>query len=59
MNNFRLTKYVQDSITNEVDYVELGLAYVDVYTALERGLDGKLLNELNDFVCEAIGQLTT
>jgi hypothetical protein len=44
---------------NEVDYVELGLACADVCTALDRGLNGKQLNELNNSVCETINQLTT
>ena len=44
---------------NQVDYVELGLACVDVCTALNRGLCGKRLNDLNDSVREAIKQLTT
>ena len=44
---------------NQVDYVELGLACADVCIALDRGLSGKLLKDLNDSVCEAISQLTT
>jgi len=44
---------------NEGDYVELGLACADVCNALDRGLNGKLLNELEGSVCEAIKQLTT
>ena len=43
---------------NEADYVELGLTCVDVCTALDRGLNGKGLNELTNSVCEAINQLT-
>ena len=46
-------------MVNRLDYVELGLACADVCTALDRGLDGKGLNELNNSVCEAIKQLTT
>ena len=46
-------------MTNEMDYVELGLACADVCTALDRGLNGKKLNDLNNSVCEAIRQLTT
>ena len=42
---------------NKADYVELGLTCVDVCTALDRGLNGKRLNELNDSVCKAINQL--
>ena len=53
-----LTENIQDSMTNEADYVELGLACANVCTALSRGLDGKRLEELNGSVCEAINQLT-
>ena len=45
-------------MTNQVDYVELGLACANVCTALDRGLSGKKLNDLNNSVCEAINQLT-
>ena len=44
-------------MANDEDCVELGLACVDVCTALNRGLDGKRMNELNNSVCEAINQL--
>ena len=44
---------------NYADYVDLGLACADVCTALDRGLDGKRLKDLNNSVCEAIKQLTT
>ena len=43
---------------NEADYVELGFSCADVCTALDRGLGGKRLEELNGSVCEAINQLT-
>jgi len=46
-------------MANKVDYVELGLACADVCTALGRGLNGKMLNDLNNSVCDAIKQLTT
>ena len=55
----RLMKSAQDSMTNEADYVELGLACADVCTTLDRGVNGKQLNELDNSVCEAINQLTT
>jgi len=42
-----------------VEFVELGLACADVCTALNRGLKGKKLNDLNGSVVEAINQLTT
>ena len=45
-------------MTNRAEYVELGLACADVCTALGRGLNGKKLDDLNNSVCEAIGQLT-
>ena len=45
-------------MTNQMDYVGLGLACADVCMALERGLNGKKLNDLNNSVREAINQLT-
>jgi len=45
-------------MVNDTDYVELGLVCADVCTALNRGLNGKRLNELSGSVCEAINQLT-
>ena len=53
-----LIESVQESMTNEADYVELGLACADVCTALSRGLNGKLLKDLDNPVNEAIEQLT-
>ena len=41
-------------MTNEEDYIELGLAWADVRT----GLDGKLLKNFNNSVHGAINQLT-
>jgi len=52
-------KCTQDAMTNQEDYVELGLACADVCTTLDRGLSGKRLDDLNNSVCEAINQLTT
>jgi len=46
-------------MTNRADYVELGLACANVCAALDRGLNGKRLCDLNNSVCEAIKQLTT
>ena len=45
------------SITNEEDYIELGLACVDVCTVLDRGSSGELSEGLNNAACEAINQL--
>ena len=44
---------------NEIDYVELGLACADVCRALDRGMNGRRVDELSQSVFEAIGQLTT
>ena len=46
-------------MANEADYVELGLACVDVCKALDRGMGGKRMGELSLSVFEAIAQLTT
>ena len=46
-------------MANKEDYVELGLSCADVCQALERGLDGRRLNELNQSVLGAIEKLTT
>ena len=54
-----LIEGVQDSMDNDEEYVELGLACAGVCTALDRGLNGRLLSELDGSVCEAINQLTT
>ena len=43
---------------NQMDYVELGLVCAEVCMALDRGLNGRRLNELGSSVCEAINQLT-
>jgi len=49
----------QDTMTNEGDYVELGLSCADICKALDRGMNGKKLNDLSQSVCDAINQLTT
>ena len=46
-------------MVDEVDLVELGLACADVCRALDRGTKGRHVKELNQFVLEAIEQLTT
>jgi len=46
-------------MANDEDYVELGLSCADICRALERGMDGKKLNNLNKSVCDAVNQLTT
>ena len=49
----------QESMANTLDYVELGLFCADICKALDRGMNGKRLNDLNQSVCGAINQLTT
>ena len=49
---------IQESMANETEYVELGLACANVCRALERGMNGKKLDDLSQSVCEAIAQLT-
>ena len=46
-------------MANEIEYVELGLACADVCRALDRGMNGKKLDDLSRPVREAINQLTT
>ena len=53
----RLTRS-QDSMVNELDYVELGLFCVDICRALDRGMGGKKLDDVSRSVCDAINQLT-
>ena len=48
----------QDSMANKADYVELGLACADVCEALNRGMNGKNLDDLSQSVRKAINQLT-
>ena len=48
----------QDSMANEVDYVELGLSCAKICGALERGMNGRRLEELSQSVGDAINQLT-
>ena len=44
-------------MANKTDYVDLGLACADVCGALDRGLNGKKLDDLSQSVREAIAQL--
>ena len=44
---------------NKTDYVELGLACANVCRALDRGINGRRVDDLSQSVFEAIGQLTT
>jgi len=58
MRRSRFTR-CQDSVVNELDYVELGLFCADICRALDRGMNGKKLDDLSQSVCDAISQLTT
>ena len=44
-------------MVDEMDYVKLGLACADVCTTLSRGLSGRPLGGLNNFVYDTIAQL--
>ena len=58
MRRSRFT-YNQDTIANEQDYVDLGLSCADICKALDRGMDGKTLDDLSQPVHDAISQLMT
>ena len=45
-------------MANELDCVELGLFCADVFRALDRGINGKKLDELSQSVYDAINQST-
>ena len=45
-------------MANKTDYVDLGLACADVCKALDRGMNGKKLDDLSQPVRDAINQLT-
>ena len=46
-------------MVNKLDYVELGLSCANICGALDRGMSGRRLDDLNRSVCDAICQLTT
>ena len=46
-------------MANRTDYVELGLACAEVCKTLDRGMNGRRMDELSQSVFEAIEQLTT
>ena len=55
---FRLTS-VLDSVVSEQGYIELAKHCADVCTSLDRGLDGRRLDEIGRSVLGAIEELTT
>ena len=46
-------------MANDQDYIDLGEACGEVCQALDRGVEGRRLDELSRSVLGAIGQLTT
>ena len=46
-------------MANKADYVELGLTCANVCKALDRGMNGKRLDQISQSVSDAITQLTT
>ena len=46
-------------MANKTNYVKLGLACADVCTALDRGMNGRRMDQFCRSVFEAIEQLTT
>ena len=46
-------------MANEQDYVDFGVNCADVCGVLDRGLNGRRLDELSRSVLDAIGQLMT
>ena len=45
-------------MVGEVDYVELGLLCANICRVLDRGTNGKKLDELDQSVCDAMNLLT-
>ena len=45
-------------MTNEQDYLELGISCGDVFKTLDRGLNGRRLDELSESVLGGIRKLT-
>jgi len=58
MGGFKFTDS-QDSMANQVDYIELGLSCADICRSLDRGMNGKKLDDLSQSVRDAINQLKT
>ena len=50
---------IQDFMSNDTDYVDLGLACAEICEVLKRGTDGRELDDLSQSVREAIARLKT
>ena len=55
---FKFT-FVQDTMANQQDYIDIGSTCANVCKVLDWGLNGKRLDELSRSVLEAIQHLTT
>ena len=55
---FKFT-FVQDTMATQQDYIDIGSTCANVSKVLDRGLNGKRLDELSRSVLEAIRHLTT
>ena len=53
-----LLTFLQDTMANEQDCVELGPNCTDICTVLDWEMDGKRQDDLSQYVCKVIGQLT-
>ena len=51
--------FVQDSMVNEQEYIDLCLFCAEICKVIDRGLDGRRLEELGQSALAAIRQLTT
>ena len=58
MRCYTFTRIPQDTMANELDYVELGLSCAEICKALDREMSGRRLDELSQPVCDAINRLT-
>ena len=50
--------FIQDTMSNDRDYVDVGLCCADVRQVLDRGLNGRRLDELSPSVLSAIRNLS-
>ena len=58
VGQLQANRSIEDTMMNKEDYVELALTCANVCIALNRGLNGKQLEDLKTSVCKAIKQLT-
>ena len=58
MINFRLT-FLQDTMINKQEFIDIGLYCADICKALDQGVDGRRPEDLSQPMREAINQLMT